>query len=86
MKNIRFIAKLDIKGEHMVKGIQLEGLRKLGNPNDFARKYYRGNLSSIVKETAKIFLYRLLSAEEFAVWQIWLRDWTVVQTKWLSIK
>ena len=40
MKNIRFIAKLDIKGEHLVKGIQLEGLRKLGNPNDFARKYY----------------------------------------------
>ena len=48
MKNIRFIAKLDIKGEHLVKGIQLEGLRKLGNPNDFARKYYSQGIDEIV--------------------------------------
>ena len=40
MRNIRLIARLDIKSPNLVKGIQLEGLRKLGNPNDFALKYY----------------------------------------------
>lgn len=47
-KNIRFIAKLDIKGEYLVKGIQLEGLRKLGNPNDFAQKYYQEGIDEII--------------------------------------
>lgn len=47
-KNIRFIAKLDIKGENLVKGIQLEGLRKLGNPNEFAIKYYEQGIDEII--------------------------------------
>jgi len=40
MRNIRLIARLDVKAPNLVKGIQLEGLRKLGDPNDFALKYY----------------------------------------------
>jgi cyclase len=36
----RIIARLDIKGTNLVKGIQFEGLRVLGNPGDFARHYY----------------------------------------------
>jgi cyclase len=36
----RVIARLDIKGERLVKGIQLEGIRALGSPEDFARIYY----------------------------------------------
>lgn len=40
MRNIRLIARLDIKAPNLVKGIQLEGLRKIGNPNDFSLKYY----------------------------------------------
>ncbi len=39
-KKIRLIARLDVKDENLVKGIQLEGLRKLGNPNEFAKRYY----------------------------------------------
>ena len=35
-KKIRLIARLDVKDENLVKGIQLEGLRKLGDPNAFA--------------------------------------------------
>ena len=34
----RIISKLDIKDHNLVKGIQLEGLRVLGNPNDFAKE------------------------------------------------
>lgn len=40
MKNIRIIPRLDIKGPNLVKGINFEGLRVLGNPNDFAKFYY----------------------------------------------
>ena len=31
----RIIARLDIKGPNLVKGINLEGLRVLGNPDFF---------------------------------------------------
>ena len=43
MKNknfIRIIPKLDIKNGMLIKGINLEGLRVLGNPFDFAKYYY----------------------------------------------
>ena len=43
MKNknfIRIIPKLDIKNGLLIKGINLEGLRVLGNPFDFAQYYY----------------------------------------------
>ncbi len=36
----RIIARLDIKGPNLVKGIHLEGLRVLGQPQDFAKYYY----------------------------------------------
>lgn len=48
MKNIRLIARLDIKGPNLVKGIQLEGLRKLGDPNEFCQKYYEQGIDEIV--------------------------------------
>ena len=38
--NVRIIPRLDIKGPNLVKGIQLEGLRVLGKPEWFARRYY----------------------------------------------
>ena len=40
MRKIRLIPRLDIKGENLIKGIQLEGLRIIGDPNKFAKKYY----------------------------------------------
>lgn len=48
MRNIRIIARLDVKTEHLVKGVQLEGLRKLGKPNDFACKYYAEGIDEII--------------------------------------
>ena len=38
--NLRIIPKLDIKGNSLVKGINLEGLRVLGKPEDFAEEYF----------------------------------------------
>lgn len=37
--NHRIIARLDIKGPNLVKGIHLEGLRVMGKPEDFASYY-----------------------------------------------
>lgn len=37
---VRVIPRLDIKGPNLVKGVQLEGLRVLGKPEAFARRYY----------------------------------------------
>ena len=37
---IRIIPKLDIKNGLLIKGINLEGLRVLGDPFDFAQYYY----------------------------------------------
>jgi cyclase len=35
----RVLARLDIKGKNLIKGVQFEGLRVLGNPAQFAKKY-----------------------------------------------
>ncbi|MDR3175997.1 MAG: imidazole glycerol phosphate synthase cyclase subunit [Desulfovibrio sp.] len=48
MRNFRLIARLDVKGRNVVKGIQLEGLRKMGNPNEYAKKYYRDGIDEIL--------------------------------------
>ena len=48
MKKLRLIARLDVKDENLVKGIQLEGLRKLGNPNDFAKRYYEQGIDELL--------------------------------------
>lgn len=48
MSNVRIIARLDIKGPNLIKGIQLEGLRKIGDPNTFARRYYEQGIDEII--------------------------------------
>ena len=40
MGNIRLLARLDIKAPNLIKGINLEGLRVIGSPNEYAIKYY----------------------------------------------
>jgi cyclase len=45
---IRIIPRLDIKGENVVKGVRLEGLRVVGKPDDFARRYYADGADEIL--------------------------------------
>ena len=40
MPAARVIARLDVKAPNLVKGIRLEGLRVMGDPRTFARRYY----------------------------------------------
>lgn len=46
--NLRIIARLDVKNGKLIKGIHLEGLRILGDPNEFALNYYKNGIDEII--------------------------------------
>jgi len=55
--SVRIIARLDIKGSNLVKGIHLEGLRVLGKPEQFARKYYADGADELLYMDVVASLY-----------------------------
>jgi len=55
--NKRIIARLDIKGPNLVKGIHLEGLRVLGKPELFARYYYEAGADEMMYVDVVASLY-----------------------------
>jgi imidazole glycerol-phosphate synthase subunit HisF len=48
MSGIRIIPRLDVKGKNLIKGVHLEGLRIVGDPNVYARKYYEQGADEIL--------------------------------------
>ena len=48
MNHVRIIARLDIKGPNLIKGIRLEGLRVVGDPHAFALRYYAQGADEMV--------------------------------------
>ncbi|MGQ0525777.1 MAG: imidazole glycerol phosphate synthase subunit HisF [Betaproteobacteria bacterium] len=48
MANLRLIARLDIKGPNLIKGIHLEGLRVMGDPQQYAREYYEQGADELI--------------------------------------
>ena len=56
-KPIRLVARLDIKGQNLIKGIHMEGLRVIGSPNDKARKYYQQGADELLYVDAVASLY-----------------------------
>jgi cyclase len=48
MRNVRLIARLDIKGPNLIKGIHLEGLRVIGDPQEYARRYYEAGADELL--------------------------------------
>lgn len=68
-RNFRIISRLDVKRQHLVKGIHLEGLRKLGSPRDFTKKYYESKIDEVLYMDVVASLYgrnSLLDLIEFA--------------------
>jgi imidazole glycerol-phosphate synthase subunit HisF len=57
MTNLRLIARLDVKAPYLIKGVHLEGLRKLGDPRDFAERYYADGVDEIIYIDAVASLY-----------------------------
>lgn len=47
-KTTRLIARLDVKGENLIKGVHLEGLRIMGDPQDYARRYYEQGADELI--------------------------------------
>jgi cyclase len=48
MSNVRLIPRLDIKGPNLIKGIRLEGLRVMGDPQEFALRYYEAGADELI--------------------------------------
>ena len=61
---IRLIARLDIKSNNVVKGINLEGIRKIGEPKILAKKYYDEGIDEIIYMDVVASLYGRNSIKE----------------------
>lgn len=57
MTPVRVMARLDIKGENVIKGIHLEGLRVVGKPDEMAHKYYAQGVDELLYMDAVASLY-----------------------------
>ena len=62
--SIRIIPRLDIKGPNLIKAINLEGLKVVGNPNDFAIEYYKGGADELIFMDMVASLYNRNSLHE----------------------
>ena len=54
----RLVARLDVKAPNLIKGVQLEGLRKIGDPNQFAQQYYHDGIDEIIYMDIVASLYQ----------------------------
>lgn len=57
MRRIRLIPRLDIKGPKVIKGIHLEGLRVVGDPQELARRYYEQGADELLYVDVVASLY-----------------------------
>jgi cyclase len=55
--NRRLIARLDVKMEHLIKGIHLEGWRKVGDPKARAKLYYEEGADELLYMDVVASLY-----------------------------
>ena len=53
----RIIPRLEIKNNFLIKGMRMEGLKKIGNPIQFAKKYSDNNYHEILFEDVVATLY-----------------------------
>ena len=45
---MRTIARIDIKNNNVIKGINLEGLRRIGDPEQIIKKYYNDGIDELL--------------------------------------
>lgn len=53
----RIIARLDIKGDRLIKGVNLDGVRPIGDPRESAHLYYRQGCDELLLMDAVASLY-----------------------------
>lgn len=57
MRNVRLIARLDIKGPNLIKGVHLEGLRVIGDPQHYTKRYYEAGIDELIYMDTVASLY-----------------------------
>ena len=65
MNAIRIIPRLDIKNGLLIKGINLDGLRVLGDPNEFANYYFKNKADEIMYIDSVATLYGTNNLSKF---------------------
>ena len=64
MRKIRLIARLDVKGPHLIKGVHLEGLRVIGSPTEHSQRYYQQGADELIYMDCVASLYGRNSLHE----------------------
>lgn len=67
MRSVRLIARLDIKGPNLIKGIHLEGLRVIGSPNEHALRYYQQGADELLYMDCVASLYGRNNLREIVI-------------------
>jgi imidazole glycerol-phosphate synthase subunit HisF len=67
VRSVRLIARLDVKGPNLIKGIHLEGLRVIGSPNEHALRYYRQGADELIYMDCVASLYGRNSLREIVL-------------------
>jgi len=75
MKSIRIIPRLDLKPPNLIKGVQFEGYRNLGDPVAFATKYYLEGADELIFVDNVASLYG----------QTWMHDFLLKLTELVFI-
>ena len=57
VRNLRLIARLDVKGPNLIKGVHLEGLRVIGSPAEHALRYYQQGADELIYMDSVASLY-----------------------------
>lgn len=55
--SVRIIPRLDVKKEKLIKSVRLEGVRAVGDPNEFAKTYYEDGADELLYMDAVASLY-----------------------------
>lgn len=64
MSTVRLIARLDVKAPNLIKGVHLEGLRKIGDPQKAAQAYYEAGVDEIIYMDVVASLYNRSGLQE----------------------
>ena len=64
---MRLIANIDIKNEYVIKGIQLEGLRKIDRPIKIIKKFYDNGIHEILIHDSVASYYK--RNNQWSLWQ-----------------
>jgi len=54
---VRIIARIDVKGPNVIKGVHLEGLKVVGDPNEISQRYYAEGIDELLYMDTVASLY-----------------------------